>query len=119
MNTKSPTADLLVEAALMATSSPTVLVVDSVCQLGNFRGESGKDDLSPATAKCIKALQKIKAAVRCALVAPGSGERHAHCKAAFAPVAEPWTRADGERYALMPDHPRDAARHTAGCDVWD
>ena len=53
---------MTVEAALEQTSArPTILVIDSMDRLENFRGEDGKQQMGVATQDCTNLWKKIKA----------------------------------------------------------
>jgi len=61
INAKSPAAELLIEAALAQTSSrPTILVIDALDRLQNFKGESGTNVVGKPTQDCINAFEKVK-----------------------------------------------------------
>ena len=54
-------SELLIEAALAQTSSrPTILVIDALDRLQNFKGESGTNVVGKPTQDCINAFEKVK-----------------------------------------------------------
>lgn len=60
--TKSPAADVLIEAAMQATESrPQTIVCDSLKRLKFFRGEIADGPLHPKTQECVAKLKQIKA----------------------------------------------------------
>ena len=57
---QSSAAELLVEAALLKTAArPTILVVDSLDRLQNFKGEDGKGKVDTRTQVCIDRLEMV------------------------------------------------------------
>ena len=62
VNAPSPAAELLIEAALVQTTSrPTILVIDSYDRLKKFTGPNGDGELSPETQKCLDKLKLVQA----------------------------------------------------------
>jgi len=61
-SSKSPAAELLIEAAMVQTASrPTILVIDSLDRLKkNFRGEGGDGEIHSTTAACIERLEQAR-----------------------------------------------------------
>jgi hypothetical protein len=58
---KSPAADVLLEASMIATTSrPQTMVIDSLKRLKIFRGEAGDEPLHPKTQECVDKLKQIK-----------------------------------------------------------
>lgn len=58
---KSPAADVLVEAAMMSTTArPQIVVIDSLQRLQQFRGERRDAPLQAKTAECIRTFLAIK-----------------------------------------------------------
>ena len=58
---KSPSAELLIEAALDQTSArPTILAIDDLSRLQNFKGPNGDGPLGENTQKCLNSLTKAR-----------------------------------------------------------